>query len=563
MGIRALLLETIIVLAAIIGLVVTVNSLQVHHNVAKFFTQLNEQHLDSTYALYKQEIIADLLIGDSAIENALLKEINQTTNVGILLRFRDRELTVGVRNHEALYKRYLLEVGKGQRAILTLYSNGKYQYKTAFKGLWLSLLFEVFVLLFGFLYLWWRFNRRLLAPLSEQAAHLKPGMLEGYEPRESAIVELKELGATIKQLSIQVQKQAVAEAEIHAAKQVAHDIRSPLTSLQFLLGHLTGLPEKQRTLMRASIQRMTDIANTLYDKSQKEVTEAKAQEYLETVMISALIDSVLSEKRIQIQSSANIHVRLDARHAYGTFVSINSVEFKRVLSNLLNNCLESFDQEPHSILVRIDNDDSCVKISIMDDGKGIPPEVLEKIGQKGFSYGKEQLEVSGTGLGLYHAKKTVASYNGRLEIDSQLAKGTTVTITLPKSDVPLWFVEKIYLDDFDHVIVLDDDQSIHNLWRDRFEHFSSHLKILHFTSGKEFMSFIQRGELDIKSCLFLMDFELLHQHKTGLDLIEELNIAKKAILVTSYYEDPAIRTRVKKIGVKIIPKEMAAVIPIE
>ncbi|MHA0111710.1 hypothetical protein ACXYUI_32175, partial [Klebsiella pneumoniae] len=62
--------------------------------------------------------------------------------------------------------------------------------------------------------------------------------------------------------------------------------------------------------------------------------------------------------------------------------------------------------------------------------------------------------------------------------------------------------------------------------------------------------------------LFLFDYELLNQSFTGLDLIEKLAISKKSILVTSYYEDPKVKERTAKIKLRLIPKSIAAFIPI-
>lgn len=60
----------------------------------------------------------------------------------------------------------------------------------------------------------------------------------------------------------------------------------------------------------------------------------------------------------------------------------------------------------------------------------------------------------------------------------------------------------------------------------------------------------------------LVDFELLNQQKTGLELIEDLAIAKHAVLVTSRYEEKSIQERAEKIGLKILPKSLGGFVPI-
>jgi len=62
--------------------------------------------------------------------------------------------------------------------------------------------------------------------------------------------------------------------------------------------------------------------------------------------------------------------------------------------------------------------------------------------------------------------------------------------------------------------------------------------------------------------LFLVDYEFVNSKETGLDLIEQLDLKKQAILVTSRYEEQEIRERVRNLGLKIIPKNFAPYIPI-
>jgi hypothetical protein len=60
-----------------------------------------------------------------------------------------------------------------------------------------------------------------------------------------------------------------------------------------------------------------------------------------------------------------------------------------------------------------------------------------------------------------------------------------------------------------------------------------------------------------------VDYELLNQNATGLDVIEDLGIGTQAILVTSRYEEDKIRERCDRLGVRLIPKAMAGFVPIE
>mgnify|MGYP001585236637 CR=1 FL=1 len=210
-----------------------------------------------------------------------------------------------------------------------------------------------------------------------------------------------------------------------------------------------------------------------------------------------------------------------------------------------------------------------------DNGQGIPKNILEKLGEKGVSHGKEG-STSGSGLGIYHAKKAIESFKGKFEILSREGLGTTITITFPKALPPDWFIQKLTLKENAQVITLDDDLSIHQIWKGRLQSLNVDcfgITLLSFTSGAEFKDYVEAQvnagpqAQTAQQKIYLVDYELLNQNKTGLDLIEELNLGSngkgQAILVTSRYEQEHVRARCAKLGVKLIPKGMAGLAPIE
>ena len=316
---------------------------------------------------------------------------------------------------------------------------------------------------------------------------------------------------------------------------------------------------EQRTLMRSAVQRITDITNSLHNKRQ--IASKVTEEKIESVMISSLVDSLVSEKRVQVRDRKDIHIEANLEKSYGLFSRVNPIELKRVISNLINNSIESFDGSSHHIYVTLERVNNMIEIRIEDDGKGIPKEIIDRIGQQGFSFGKELIPNSGTGLGISHAIKALELFNGSFAIQSELNRGTVVTLKLPQYEVPAWFIEKIELKHVDGVIVLDDDQSIYDLWREKFSRYSRKLDLQHFSSGELFRNFyLQRNE-DFSQKLFLFDYELLNQQVTGLDLIEQLSLARQAVLVTSYYDDPVIVKKCRAIGLRIIPKSIVPFVP--
>jgi hypothetical protein len=201
-----------------------------------------------------------------------------------------------------------------------------------------------------------------------------------------------------------------------------------------------------------------------------------------------------------------------------------------------------------------------VFISVTDNGKGIPADILPKLGNAGETYGKPH----GTGLGLHHAKLCLQQWDGSISITSVEGQGTKVLLTLPRLTEPAWFVPKIVCPSNSFIVILDDDTSIHQIWQSRFEPLThgTKLEIVHFSTESDFCSWVDNTNASSRSKLFLVDYELLKNEKNGLALIEELQIQSQSILVTSRYEETEILERCKKLRIRLIPKGMAWFVPI-
>jgi signal transduction histidine kinase len=344
------------------------------------------------------------------------------------------------------------------------------------------------------------------------------------------------------------------------ASQVAHDIRSPLSALTMMTSGLEQIPEDRRIIIRNAISRINDIANTLLKKSKEQtanlISEHPSTPILQVELVATLIDMLVSEKRIEFREFSNIKIQEDLLSSYGLFAKIDANEFKRILSNLINNSFEALNGAGLiQIAAFAQNDKLLVQVS--DNGQGIPPEILVKLGQRGVTFGKDGSS-SGTGIGIYHAKQMIETFGGSLTIKSIIGQGTVVSIELPLANTPDWFVEKISIQNGTTLVSLDDDTSIHQIWKDRASNLDNAIPFLSFASIQEFTKWFTNSN---DNCLFVIDYEFLNQKNTGLDVIETLNIQNHSILVTSRYEEKKVRERCAKLGVKLIPKSMAGIVP--
>lgn len=108
---------------------------------------------------------------------------------------------------------------------------------------------------------------------------------------------------------------AAAEKEkalVELARQLAHDIRSPLAALEIVSKNVAQLPEGKRIIIRSALGRIRDIANSLLSKQRPQAVEA-ASEASSPQLLSSLIDPIVSEMRLQFRSQSRIEIELRLR----------------------------------------------------------------------------------------------------------------------------------------------------------------------------------------------------------------------------------------------------------
>jgi len=210
------------------------------------------------------------------------------------------------------------------------------------------------------------------------------------------------------------------EAFEEAASQFVHDVQSPVAALR-LASHTIGhSPNDALSIITTAIRRLTDIAGTL-KVFLKEKHLPKVQP------VKQLIDGIIKEKNFQykLDNKFTLETHYD-ESAIGASVKVQAAEFERLLSNLINNAAESMSQGG-VIRVSVKLNDQQLLLEVTDQGIGISPSILNQIGNRGITFGKPQ----GSGLGLYHAKKSIQTWGGQFKIISKENEGTRVTIALP------------------------------------------------------------------------------------------------------------------------------------
>ena len=213
--------------------------------------------------------------------------------------------------------------------------------------------------------------------------------------------------------------------------QLAHDIRSPLSSLRMIVHSCTELSETHRTTLRAVCDRISDIAYNIlkYSKPEHYTDALSKQSTLKPVKISADLMEIITEKRYEY-SLHDVKFTAKFNNNNDLFINIDSQAFKRSISNLINNAVDAFDNRAGEVIVSLNVEDNKVQVIIEDNGSGMPESIREKIlNNIPTTYDK----TNGHGIGYVQICDMLAKNNGTLQIQSKQNVGTKIILTFPKT----------------------------------------------------------------------------------------------------------------------------------
>jgi signal transduction histidine kinase len=236
------------------------------------------------------------------------------------------------------------------------------------------------------------------------------------------------LGAQRQELVRSNQFKAWAEM----ARQVAHEIKNPLTPIQLAAEHLQRVHEDQhRPLGEAFDQCVTTILRQVRVLRQiaGEFANFAGEPRVLLVDVSprAIVDDVLAPYRPglgpRVEIDADVPADLPMIHVDRTLVG-------RALTNVVENAWQAMPQGG-ALRVRGVATDRAVVLSVTDTGVGMDAAAVRRAFEPFFS-----TKTAGSGLGLVNAKQNVERCGGTMTLDSASGRGTTVTITLPRAGTP-------------------------------------------------------------------------------------------------------------------------------
>jgi PAS domain S-box-containing protein len=328
-----------------------------------------------------------------------------------------------------------------------------------------------------------------------------------------------------KRLEAQLKEADHMAAVGRLAAGVAHEINNPLA---YVLGNLTFAREQIQELTSANVESIRPpLAEAIAEAHQgsermrQVVSDLKTftrrdERQMELVDVRKVMDSTIKMAQAEIRHRARLS------RAYGTppQVKANETRIAQVFLNLLMNAAQAIPEgrvQQHEITVTIGGDRASrgACIEVRDTGVGISPAILPRVMEPFFT--TKPVGV-GTGLGLSVCRNIVEGYGGKLQIESEVGRGTTVRVILPEA--PTDYVPRTASITMQavrptryRVLVVDDDPMI-------LRSFARMLRNHDLTmaqSGREAIEIISdRKDFDVILC------DLMMPELTGMDVFEKV-----------------------------------------
>ncbi len=221
----------------------------------------------------------------------------------------------------------------------------------------------------------------------------------------------------------------MVQAKVQLARDVAHNIKSPIIAIEMMLPMLSRLPERIQKVFRDSVKEVKELTERLSRRADALTgVDSPIAGSVLAVNLSTIVEDEVHKKQVEYLASFGTDIYFQTSIQERTlFIGVDPTEFRAVLSNLINNAIQSYESGNGKVVVNISADDENCLITVSDLGRGISDDVINNLGKIEISAGKH----SGRGLGLTHAYRTISSWNGKISIDSSCGAGTTVTIKLP------------------------------------------------------------------------------------------------------------------------------------
>ncbi len=214
---------------------------------------------------------------------------------------------------------------------------------------------------------------------------------------------------------------------------LAHELRTPITGIQLTAENLLGpMTDKQRKRFVENIlesnKHMDLLVNRLLDLSRIERREALKN--VETINIKEIVNKVLNApSREKMVSDKDI--KIDIQINSNASLKAEKILLEQAIGNILNNALD-FSPTNGTVTIKASQTNAAISIIFLDDGPGIPPQVINKLFTRFFSVSRPDTGVRGNGLGLRFVRKIMKLHGGEVSLQNRfIQKGAEAKLRFP------------------------------------------------------------------------------------------------------------------------------------
>jgi signal transduction histidine kinase len=233
---------------------------------------------------------------------------------------------------------------------------------------------------------------------------------------------------------INVRLAAESDAKTRFLRSMSHELRTPLNSIigfsdilgKGMAGELNEEQQRQIDMIGGAGKHLLALINDILDLSRIEANAVKVER--EEIAVHALVSEIVATLAPEVEAKG-ISLISELETADMTMIS-DSRKLSQILLNLTSNAVKF--TERGSVTLRLHHTGNTVTFSVEDTGPGIPAEQLDSIFSE-FTRGERTPDQSadGTGLGLAISRGLAEMLGGRIEVQSEVGRGSIFTLTLP------------------------------------------------------------------------------------------------------------------------------------
>jgi signal transduction histidine kinase len=329
-------------------------------------------------------------------------------------------------------------------------------------------------------------------------------------------------------------KLKIREELYKIAKEVSHDIASPVMSLKIIEEMYKGkLKEQDERMLKTAIRSIEDMVGKMLSKYRinknvemgriEEVEEKEEEVYIN---VYESMKDIVENMRYRSKGEG-VEIKIE-REKGKVCIKGDKTDFRRMMINVIKNGIEAIGGKEGEIKVRYEEKEEVVEIKVKDNGKGMSKGMAEKI-ERGEEIGTTKKE--GRGIGMGQVMGVVREMKGKIKVESREGEGTEFILAFPKVERPRWFADKIEIKKGDEVVIVDDEELMHEVWKAKLKEYEKEIRLKFFKQGVEALKYLKSLK-DKEKVFLLTDYRLKGQEVNGIDIIEEAEMKERHILVT-------------------------------